>query len=114
MPAKKTAPKTINKPLAAFGPLNGDMAKVFAQMQETYAKHTEAIREELARFTEARMQGTAQTFGDLAQCKNPLEAMGLQQQWLMGMSRAYVEEALKLAAMAGEALKKQQAEKRSD
>lgn len=114
MPAKKTPPKAAAKPLAAFTPTNADMAKVFAQMQETYARHGEALREELARFAEARMQGTAKTIESLSQCKNPLEAMGLQQQWLMGLGRSYLDESWKLVSIMSETLKKQQAETRPE
>ncbi len=114
MPVKKPQAKAPDRPLAAFAPMSGDMAKTFARMQETYARHGEAVREELARFAEARMQGNAQLLGSLAQCRNPLEAMGVQQQWLMGLGRSYLDESWKLVAMASEALGKRQAGKPSD
>lgn len=114
MPAKKTPAngKHENQPLSAFTAMSGDMPKVFAQMQETYARQTEAMREELARFAEARMQGTAKTIESLSQCKNPLEAMGVQQQWLMNLGRSYLDESWKLMGMVGEAMKKQQEQAR--
>lgn len=89
-------------PLSAMAALNGNMSSALMEAQAACAKGSDTLREELMRFANGRLTGTGKTLQDLAQCKNAAEAIGLQQQWLMGMSRDYLEESMRLFKLAGE------------
>ena len=103
MRAKKdNGSDTATMPFTAVAALNGNVSSALMEAQAACAKGSDSLREELVRFTSDRLNGTGRTLQDLAQCKSPAEAIGLQQQWLMGMSRDYLEESMRLFKLAGE------------
>ena len=99
---KENGSEAAATPLAAMAVLNGNVSSALFEAQAACAKGSDTLREELVRFANDRLTGTGKTLQDLAQCKSPAEAIGLQQQWLMGMGRDYLEESVRLFRLAGE------------
>ena len=99
---KENGSDAATTPLSAIAALNGNMSTALMEAQAACAKGSDTLREELVRFANGRLTGTGKTLQDLAQCKSAAEAIGLQQQWLMGMSRDYLEESVRLFKLAGE------------
>jgi hypothetical protein len=103
MRAKKdNGSDTAAIPFTAVAVLNGNVSSALMEAQAACARGSDSLREELVRFTSDRLNGTGRTLQDLAQCRSPAEAIGLQQQWLMGMGRDYLEESMRLFKLAGE------------
>ena len=96
------ATDTAATAFTAVAALNGNVGSALMEAQAACAKGSDSLREELVRFTSDRLNGTGKTLQDLAQCKSAAEAIGLQQQWLMGMGRDYLEESMRLLKLAGE------------
>ena len=99
---KDNGSDTATTPFTAVAALNGDVSSALMEAQAACAKGSDSLREELVRFTSDRLNGTGKTLQDLAQCRSAAEAIGLQQQWLMGMGRDYLEESMRLFKLAGE------------
>jgi hypothetical protein len=99
---KENGSQAAATPLSAMATLNGNMGSALMEAQAACAKGSDTLREELVRFANGRLTGTGKALQELAQCKSAAEAIGLQQQWLMGMSRDYLEESVRLWKLAGE------------
>ena len=96
------ATDTAATAFTAVAALNGNVGSALMEAQAVCAKGSDSLREELVRFTTDRLNGNGKTLQDLAQCRSPAEAIGLQQQWLMGLGRDYLEESMRLFKLAGE------------
>lgn len=99
---KENGAEATTTPLAGVAALNGNVSSALLEAQTVCAKGSDTLREELMRFANDRLTGTGKTLQELAQCKSPAEAIGLQQQWLIGMGRDYLEESMRLFQLAGE------------
>ena len=93
-------PQRIESSVADATALAQPLAEAMAECGEACSKGFAQWQDEVARFTQARLQRNSELADAMAHCRDVNDMVGLQQEWLKAASQDYLQQTARMMGIA--------------